>query len=153
MTSLRLYKSEKLCSQTAIDMLFGRRAPKTPCAGTPEESAPKGGASLCFPLRAVWRSNPGRRRGAQVQFLISIPKKRLRHAVDRVMMRRRVREAYRLNRHLLDGIPEGVLIDMAFVYVAPTLQPYAAVEQSVCRLLRRMSHNLAPDADNDQITD
>jgi len=139
LSTLRLYKSEKLCSQTAIDILFGRREPK-PCADSGVDAAcsQRPGGSLAFPLRAVWRVNPGRQRGAGVQFLISIPKKRLRHAVDRVTMRRRVREAYRLNRHLLEGLPEGMLIDMAFVYVASSLQPYAAVESAVCRLLRRM---------------
>ena len=149
-STLRLYKSEKLCSQTAIDLLFGRREPK-PCAATGGAAAgcsQRPGGSLAFPLRAVWRVNPGRQRGAGVQFLISIPKKRLRHAVDRVTMRRRVREAYRLNRHLLENLPDGVLIDMAFVYVAPTLQSYAAVESAVCRLLRRMVKDLKDSKDS-----
>ncbi|MDE6305995.1 MAG: ribonuclease P protein component [Muribaculaceae bacterium] len=151
MASFRLYKSEKLCSQTAIDLLFGRRQ-TTICANekTTEttESGDRPGGSLAFPLRAVWRHNPGRTRGSDVQFLISIPKKRLRHAVDRVTMRRRVREAYRLNRHLLDSVPDGMHIDVAFIYVAPTLQPYASVEQSVYRLLRRMARSFTP-SDNE----
>lgn len=132
-TTLRLYKSEKLCSRTAIDLLFWRCEPKPTCAA---EGKP--GGSLAFPLRAVWRQNTCGKRGSGVQFMISIPKKRLRHAVDRVTMRRRVREAYRLNRHLLAALPEDMAVDVAFIYVAPGLQPYTAVEQAVCRLLRRM---------------
>lgn len=137
MASLRLYKSEKLCSQTAIDALFSRRVDNV---GTP---APVGSA-LSYPLRAVWRTNTVRRRGAGVQFLISVPKKRLRHAVDRVTTRRRVREAYRLNRHLLPDTTAAdgnAMIDLAFVYVASGLTPYRNIEHAVRRLLRRIAES------------
>ncbi len=36
-----------------------------------------------------------------VQFMITVPKKKRRHAVDRVLMRRRIREAFRLQWHTL----------------------------------------------------
>ncbi len=89
--SLRLYKREKLCSVTAIENLFARKEGN--------------GSAMAYPLRAVWRVSE--RNGASIQFLISIPKKRLRHAVDRVTMRRRVREAYRLNRNALTPSRRG----------------------------------------------
>ena len=118
---LRLYKREKLCSVASIDMLFARQG------GT--------SAIMAYPLRIVWRLNPGRRRGKGVQFLISVPKKRLRHAVDRVTMRRRIREAYRLCRA---SCPIVADIDMAIIYVAPSLLPYgrvaAAIEKALARL-------------------
>lgn len=85
MKGLRLYKKEKLCSTVAIEQLFMR-------GGEGVQGA------LAYPLRAVWRKNPRRSSDAPVAFVVSIPKKRLRHAVDRVQMRRRVREAYRLAR-------------------------------------------------------
>ena len=89
---------------------------------------------MAYPLRAVWRSEHNRSTGSQVQFLISIPKKRLRHAVDRVKMRRRVREAYRLNRHDFENPDKGP-VDLAFIYVANELKDYKTVERSVCRIL------------------
>ncbi len=101
-----------------------------------------GGSALAFPLRAVWRSNPGRRCDAPLQMLISIPKKRLRHAVDRVLMRRRVREAFRLVQAEYP-VPDGARVDMAFIYVSSRLEPYAAVERAVRRLLRDMTRNIA----------
>ena len=120
--NLKLHKSEKLCSQTAIDALFG-----------PNRTA-KG--ALAYPLRLVLAERVGPRRpgAAPVQFLISVPKKRLRHAVDRVLMRRRIREAFRLNR---DKIPEGVSVplDIAFVYVGSSLTSYARVERAMVKLL------------------
>ena len=76
-----------------------------------------------------------------MQFLISVPKKRLRHAVDRVTMRRRIREAYRLH-HQDYPLPEGVKVDVAFVYVDSSLHSYQRVERSVCRLLAGIRSNL-----------
>lgn len=126
-TNFRLYKSEKLCSVTAIDALFASRD--------------KSRGALAFPLRAVWRENPGRTRGADIQFIIIVPKRRLRHAVDRVTMRRRIREAYRLNRSILTGLNTGP-VDLALIYVAPGKSAYAAVETAVRRLLGTMSSKL-----------
>ena len=116
--SLRLYKREKLCSVTAIENLFARKEGN--------------GSAMAYPLRAVWRVSE--RNGASIQFLISIPKKRLRHAVDRVTMRRRIREAYRLH-HQDFNLPQGSRIDLAFVYVGNGLTSYAAVEKAMLRLL------------------
>lgn len=119
-----LLKKEKLCSVVAIDQLFGN-----------------GGADfsrLAYPLRAIARLNPGRSSDAPVVFLISVPKKRLRHAVDRVTMRRRVREAYRLSP-LRRAFDPSLRIDLAFVYVADRLMPYAAVERAVRRILEALA--------------
>lgn len=125
MHSLRLYKIEKLCNEIAIDQLFRRDDPAV-------------GSTLAFPLRCMWRRNAVRKvEGAQ--FLVSIPKKRLRSAVDRVKMRRRVREAYRLNRHLL---PEGSRMDVAFVYVAQEVLPYKRVEYAVRKILAKMAQSV-----------
>lgn len=82
---------------------------------------------------------------AGVKFMISVPKKRLRHATDRVTMRRRCREAYRLNRHLL---PETPLADLAFIYVADKLTPYAMTDTSVRRILQKLALTIAPQPDH-----
>lgn len=123
---LKLPKRERLCSLTAIDALF---------------AASRGRGALVFPLRAVCCRRSAVQPGdPPVRFLISVPKKRLRHAVDRVTMRRRIREAYRLNRCLLGSMEQGGL-DVAFIYVADSLQPYARVERAMRALLSRISGN------------
>ena len=58
-----------------------------------------------FPLRAVYLLKSG---NPTIQVLISVPKKKLRHAVDRNRVKRQIREAYRHSRQpLLNMIPEG----------------------------------------------
>ena len=136
MKTLGLYKKEKLCSSSAIDILFG-----------------PGGADfsrLCYPLRAVARHDDKRSSDAPVAFLISVPKKRLRHAVDRVQMRRRIREAFRLNHHDYP-LCDTARIDLGFVYVADRLMPYAAVEKAVKRILAALAEQYPP-ASSDNTT-
>lgn len=120
-TGLRLYKKEKLCSETAIASLFNHETTDTRRA-------------LAFPLRAVWRVNEQRHADCP-QFLVMVPKRRVRHAVDRVTMRRRIREAYRLNRRL---IPADLRLDIAFVYVADRPLPYADISRAMMRLLTKI---------------
>lgn len=128
MQGLRLYKIEKLCSEIAIGQLFDR-------------SDPAVDSIIAYPLRASWKLN-GKRAAHCPQFLVSIPKKRIRHAVDRVQMRRRVREAYRLNRHLF---PSDMPIDIAFIYVANEVLPYAKVESSMKRILSKINERISHD--------
>lgn len=130
MSNLRLYKKDKLCCVTAIDRLFA--------AGSR--------SALAYPLRMVWTINMHRRCDAQVQFLISVPKKRLRHAVDRVLIRRRTREAFRLNRHAYP-LADGIRADVAFIYVGKTVEPYALIARAMQRLLPRLAADVAATAD------
>ncbi|MCM1021813.1 MAG: ribonuclease P protein component [Muribaculum sp.] len=130
---LRLYKREKLCSVTAIDSLFSVRK---------DNSKSSQGALISYPIRMVWRLNPKRVSPYGVQFLISVPKKRLHHAVDRVAMRRRIREAYRLNRHHISLPIEKMSLDIAFIYVADKLTNSTLVHASVIKLLQRLSERL-----------
>ena len=119
----KLKKEEKLCSRTAVDRLFS-----------------DGKSLMAFPLRAAYRLRP---RGEHpVQFLISIPKKRIRKAVGRVTLRRRVREAYRLNRReLLQGPLEqaGWGVDIAFVYLDSNPAPYSVIDEKMRSLLSRIA--------------
>ena len=119
----RLYKVQKLRSATVIERLF-----------TADGESKR---AMAFPLRAVWTRSASRPDGTICpRFLIMIPKKRLRHAVDRVKMRRRVREAYRLNHHIL---PQDAPLEIAFVFVDNRLRHYADIEASMTRLLGKIS--------------
>ena len=127
MKGQRLYKIEKLCSETAIGALFARGA-----------SASSTFSALAYPLRAVWRVND-KRTAHCPQFLISVPKKKIRHAVDRVTLRRRIRESYRLSRDLID---RDKPVDIAFMYVADDLVPSSRILHSMHRILRKIDESL-----------
>ena len=127
----KLNKDEKLCSRTAVNLLFDQ-----------------GKSLMAFPLRAAYRLRP---QGEHpVQFLISIPKKRIRKAVRRVTLRRRVREAYRLTRHEL-LVPElmrsGWGVDIAFVYLDNNPAPYSVIHEKMTSLLQRIAQAAADRAE------
>ena len=119
----KLNKEEKLRSRTSVERLFS-----------------EGTSIMAFPLRAVYRlRQPG---DAPAQFLITIPKKRIRKAVMRVTLRRRTREAYRLNRRELLHEPmavSGYGVDVAFIYLDSAPAPYSVISEKVTYLLRRIA--------------
>lgn len=132
MKPLGLPKYTRLCSTTAIDRLFERDAASW---------------SVYPPLRAVWRQStasphPAANAGEHgaIRFIITIPKKKLRHAVDRVIMRRRVREAYRLCRQDFEAqLPCDTVIDLAFIYTDNQRHDYKRIESSVKRILGKVT--------------
>ena len=122
-----LRKNEKLRSRTAVNRLFD-----------------EGKSLMAFPLRAAYRlRQPG---DNNVQFLVTIPKKRIRKAVNRVTLRRRVRESYRLaRRELLTPVLEqyGAGVDIAFVYLDKSPAPYSVIEEKMASLLTRIAQAVA----------
>ena len=131
-------KRERIVSQKLIDELF--------IGGQSQSLA-------AFPLRAVylpltpapsWTSQAAEPSGslppAPCQLLISVPKRRFKHAVDRNRVKRQLREAFRKNKHLLtEHIPEGQSVAVAFIWLSDQHLPTALVEQRVIGLLRQIA--------------
>ncbi len=84
-----------------------------------------------FPYRIVIDIAEDESEGAKI--LVSIPKKRLRHATDRNTMKRRTREAYRTMKHpLLEKIEgKGIVVRIGFLYLANELTPSEKVRGAV----------------------
>ena len=90
-----------------------------------------------FPLRAVYLLKPG---SPGIQLLISVPKRKLKHAVDRNRVKRQIREAYRHCRQpLVETVPEGQCLLVAFVWMSDRLASSATVARSVQKLVSRIS--------------
>lgn len=133
-----LYKKDKLCSAVDIQALFA--------GGGADFSA------LAYPLRAVARDNSSRWSDARLKFLISVPKKRLRHAVERVLVRRRVREAFRLARPEF-SLPGTCRMDLAFVYVGKGTASYHDIEKAVRKLMALLVEHISRPRDTDDKAD
>lgn len=77
-----------------------------------------------------------------VQMMVAIPKKKRRRAVDRVLMRRRIREAYRLNRHSFCEYAKektnAATISLAFVYIHNENLPYNCIEEKMMASLEKL---------------
>lgn len=128
MHNLKLHKQERLCSRTAIDGIF---------AG--------GQSAIAYPLRAVWAASAAPEGQQLPRLMVTIPKKKIRHAVGRVLLRRRVREAYRLHRHELLSpalVASGKRVDVAFVWLAKHPASYAVVEAKMQELLTTIATKL-----------
>ena len=67
--------------------------------------------------------------------MVSVPKRHFKHAVDRNRIKRQVREAYRKNKLLLDGM-NGTAI--AFVWMDHQLLSSSDVEKRTQHLLKRI---------------
>lgn len=134
---LTLRKGEKLRHRTLVDPLFS-----------------EGETIYEFPLRLTWRALgeeelEGSFRDAvprligPLQMLITVPKKKRRHAVDRVLMRRRIREAYRLNRNMLkqtvEANPEIRTLSVALIYIHDKNLPYSTIERKMRLLLQKLA--------------
>lgn len=134
-TGNRLYKAEKLCSTVAVSRMFA-----------------SGRSFIAYPLRVVYIENakPLSNSAPAVRFMITIPKKRIHRAVKRVLLRRRVREAYRLNRNLLNQPLEehGKHVDMAFIYLDSTPAPYGRINERMQEALTKVAEALTATKDD-----
>jgi ribonuclease P protein component len=118
-------KNERLCSQLLIDALMQRTNP----------------SFLNFPFIFTWKEHklfPG----VKAQILISVSKKKFKHAVDRNHMKRLMREAYRLNKHLLyDKLGTKQLI-IHINYIAPKILDFHSVQGTMINGLIRIANDI-----------
>lgn len=109
-------KSEKLCGDIAIDTLY-----KT------------GKKFVAWPMRVTYLPITD----APTQVLIWAPKSLFKHAVDRNHMRRLMREAYRLNKHIL--CTENKYYHLAFNYIDKQTQDFHVIEKAMKKALQRLA--------------
>ncbi|MES2425406.1 MAG: ribonuclease P protein component [Bacteroidota bacterium] len=120
-------KEERLCNKRLIDELFHN-----------------GSSFLCYPFKASWLLATDEQL-VPVQILFSVSKKRFKHAVDRNQLKRRIREAYRLNkqRQLYDQLnTAGKKIVLSVGYIGKEIAPYDLIEKKMLKLLIQLNAEL-----------
>ncbi|MDB5118874.1 MAG: Ribonuclease protein component [Sphingobacteriales bacterium] len=116
-------KEERLCSHKLLEKLYHN-----------------GSSFLLYPFRIVWLQEnlPTK---FHVQVVISVPKKRFKRAVDRNLLKRRIREAYRLNKlELLYTYFDEHQTDLllAINYVGKEITDYAFIEKKLKATLSKL---------------
>lgn len=69
------------------------------------------------------------------RIVVSVPKRLFKRAVKRNLLKRRMREAYRTSKHLLDSCPQDIL----FQYISPEIADFREIRLNVEAILKRLA--------------
>ena len=120
-------KEERLCNKKLIDELFHN-----------------GSSFLCYPFKASWLvvTQPPK---YPAQIVFSVSKRRFKRAVDRNLIKRRMREAYRLNKQLqlyasLAAADKQIVLSIG--YIGKEIAAYDFIEKKMLKLLTQLNTEL-----------
>jgi ribonuclease P protein component len=121
-------KEERLCNKKLIDELFHN-----------------GSSFLVYPFKVSWLivNDP---QVFPAQVLISVSKKRYKRAVDRNLIKRRIREAYRLHKQqylysLLTDMDKRIVFSIG--YIGKEIADYTAIEKKMLKVMAQLSKEIA----------
>lgn len=124
MGEYRLKKEERIKSKKLSDYIFN------------------GGAKSFsnFPIRIVYKEDPNPS-GNRVKILVSVSKKRFKHAVDRNRVKRLMRESYRLNKAEIQKYAEekNQYLAISFIYLSNSIKPFEVIEEKMKTLLHMVT--------------
>jgi len=115
----RLPKSERLHADKLIKELFN-----------------EGSSFFLYPFKVLFFVKKERGDGT-AQVLFSVSKKKIKKATERNLVRRRIKEVYRLNKSLLNLASKDVSIGL--IYVSSDLMEFANLESKIIPILKKLS--------------
>lgn len=121
MASFTLKKQDRLKSRKLIDQLF-----------TSGESV------FVYPIKLMYM--PVSELDSPLKMAVTVPKRHFKLAIDRNHLKRKIREAYRLNKSpLQDKLRSSSShFILMFIYVGKGVEEYAIIEKAVKKLLFKM---------------
>ena len=116
-------KKQKLCSETVIKELFSNGKSFTTSA-----------------LRLIWKECDNEDE-VTIKSIIVVPKKKIRLAVKRNIINRRMNEAYRLHKIELENIlkVKKLQLSVAIIYQKGKILPYKILKEEIKLILERLS--------------
>jgi ribonuclease P protein component len=116
-------KEERLCNKSLIDQLYHN-----------------GSSFLCYPFKVSWAITTDPQL-FPAQVLFSVSKKRYKKAVDRNLIKRRLREAYRLHKQeylylSLSAADKRIVFSIGFI--GKEIAPYDFIEKKMLKLLSQL---------------
>ncbi len=129
----RLPKSERISSRDSIKRLFTG-----------------GNSFLVHPFKVVWFAEDISDE-PRAQMAVSVSKRYSKRAVKRNLIRRRIKEAYRLNKHeLLAKLNEtDVRLVFMFIYVGKQAYAFDKIEDKIIVSLKRLFDEYAKSVQRD----
>jgi ribonuclease P protein component len=123
-------KEERLCSRRLLDLLF------------------KNGSSfLLYPYRVSYLFIADKAE-APVQVVINVSKKRFKRAVDRNLLKRRTREAYRLQKqeeiYSSLNTPDQLLL-LSLQFIGKQIYDFGFLEKKMLATLRKLKSKINAD--------
>ncbi len=117
-----LPKSERLCSLGALRRLFD-----------------EGRSGFVYPFRYTYLTEEST--SPNVEVLFSVPKRNHKRANKRNLLKRRMREAYRLNNSELKSLCQsrGVAFDIAFIYSSKEVLPSNTIAHAITKILAEVA--------------
>lgn len=105
-----------------------------------------GKAFFVYPYKVIYLfesdGNP-----TPLQFMVSVPKKQFKHAVDRNRIKRQIREAWRTqNIDLKHQIEEKkTTLQVAFLYQTKEMLPYSDLQKAILKAIGRLEQLSLPN--------
>lgn len=120
-------KAERLCSKKQIEKLFS-----------------EGNSFLFYPLKIVY-TDIDFPEPFPAKAVFTVSKKRFKSAVRRNLIKRRMREAYRLNKHLLALNENFSKKAVSFIYIGKEILDFQPIEKAMKRSLIALAKASTPN--------
>lgn len=102
----------------------------------------EGESFVAYPLRIIYIPVKKDYSGTTVSIVVSVSKKRFKHAVDRNVLKRRIRESYRQQKHelidFLDQHDSALLV--AFLYISKEKASFETIDKGISKAIGSLKH-------------